>query len=430
MLSVSLSRVHRSDVSQQEYRKGLELMTKPVSLPEAFRMLRAAAALGHRRANVCLAYFMLNPWGTMKANYMEAIGILTVEWHESNNPLAILLLGQMYNNDDTVLIEWPSMGLLPRAYNVLSADCPTWDHFTSYVISVSDRDMVGCDQQKIDKAYKTLKRLGDLTFAPAVSCLGLMAQGGFGPATFPNIDLAVSFFERASDQGYVPAMCNLACALEMDDDEPRESVKLYRRAAAQNFGRAHCNLGVCLSLGRGVRLDIDEAVRQYKLGAEQGYLSALCNLGSCYLDGNGVEKNCDEAVRLFRVAQAQDVPRAHCLLGNCYFLGQGVKEDPVEAVRLYQLAMALSYDHAGFGLGRCFYTGKGIKQDFRSAVVLFYQAAQRGHSGAQCYLGLCYEQGVGGLPVDRNRAYELITTSARRGNKEAATHVIRMNRLF
>ena len=57
--------------------------------------------------------------------------------------------------------------------------------------------------------------------------------------------------------------------------------------------------------GQGVAKDEAESVRWYRKAAAQGNAAAQCNLGISYSNGQGVAKDEAEAVRWFRRAAAQ-----------------------------------------------------------------------------------------------------------------------------
>ena len=57
-----------------------------------------------------------------------------------------------------------------------------------------------------------------------------------------------------------------------------EAVILYRKAAAQHFDLAACNLARCCRDGIGISKDLVEAKRFFSLAAEWGHSDALVSL--------------------------------------------------------------------------------------------------------------------------------------------------------
>jgi TPR repeat protein len=71
----------------------------------------------------------------------------------------------------------------------------------------------------------------------------------------------------------------------------KEAVKWYRKAADQGDAYAQNNLGNMYDEGQGVEQDFKEAVKWYQKAADQGDAMAQFNLGAMYCNGQGVEQN-------------------------------------------------------------------------------------------------------------------------------------------
>jgi TPR repeat protein len=94
---------------------------------------------------------------------------------------------------------------------------------------------------------------------------------------------------------------------------------------------AQSNLGFMYEKGQGVEQDFKEAVKWYQKAAEQGYAAAQHNLGSMYEKGQGVEQDFKEAVKWFQKAADQGYADAQHNLGLMYGMGQGMEQDYVTA---------------------------------------------------------------------------------------------------
>lgn len=70
--------------------------------------------------------------------------------------------------------------------------------------------------------------------------------------------------------------------------------------------------------GRGVEQNDKEAVEWYRKAAEQGYAPAQFALGCLYEDGHGVEQNEGEAIKWYRKAAAQGYKEALLYLGHLH----------------------------------------------------------------------------------------------------------------
>ena len=64
-------------------------------------------------------------------------------------------------------------------------------------------------------------------------------------------------------------------------------------------------LGIMYANGSGVEQDFKEAVKWFRKAAHQGYARAQYNLGGMYRDGLGVEQDLKEAVKWYQKAAEQ-----------------------------------------------------------------------------------------------------------------------------
>ena len=143
---------------------------------------------------------------------------------------------------------------------------------------------------------------------------------------------------RAAEEQFNKGMCYYNG--DGAEQDKKEAVQWFRKAAEQGFAEAQFYLGVCYKRGEGVEQDMEKAVKWYRKAAEQGNAEAQNNLGFCYDNGEGVEQNKLEAVKWYRKAAEQGEPRAQYNLGVCYDNGEGVAQDKVEAVEWYRKAAA------------------------------------------------------------------------------------------
>jgi len=119
------------------------------------------------------------------------------------------------------------------------------------------------------------------------------------------------------------------------------------KAFAETKGKAEAgdaiaqyNLGVMYRKGQGVEQDFKEAVKWYQKAADQGYAPAQHNLGVMYENGQGVEQDCEEAVRWYQKSADQGYATGQSNLGVMYENGEGVPEDNVTAYAWHNIAAA------------------------------------------------------------------------------------------
>ena len=105
----------------------------------------------------------------------------------------------------------------------------------------------------------------------------------------------LSDVQRRANAGEVEAEYILGAAyrsggplLEQND---REAVNWFRKAADQAFPKAQTQLGYAYATGKGVSQDFRESFRWYSKAAQQGDPNAEYELGLFYLLGRGVPHN-------------------------------------------------------------------------------------------------------------------------------------------
>ena len=94
----------------------------------------------------------------------------------------------------------------------------------------------------------------------------------------------------------------------------KEAIKWYRRAAEGNHSHAQCNLGVMYANGVGVKRDSTEAVKWYRMSVKQNNAAAQFNLGVMYVNGAGVEKDLKEGIKWISKAAEQNHKSAKAAL--------------------------------------------------------------------------------------------------------------------
>lgn len=271
-------------------------------------------------------------------------------------------------------------------------------------------------------------------------CLGFMYKNGKGVRA--NDEKAKECYEKAADQGYAPAMNNLA---KMYDD------------------------GWLDSKGEEVDPDFKKAEELWKQAAEKGNRDAQTNLGFVYLalsklpnleeiEGYlGIEK-LDKSLRLEKAekllkAASQELPRASHFLGFLYSIKAEeaaatgdfelanewykMQEESYKAAdKLFKAAEKEEKDIKGYApaqndLGSVYYNGKGVAQSltederWKEAFKWYKDAADQGFASSQSSLGFMYYLGKG---VDQNpkKAMKLWEKAAKQGYASAQNSLANM----
>jgi len=112
----------------------------------------------------------------------------------------------------------------------------------------------------------------------------------------------IKTIKRLADNGYAPALCALGIAYFDHMGVRRdyvESFKCYRSAAEQGYPSAECGVGNFYAIVRpkhnACENDPEKAVKWWLKASDHGNPGAQCNLAGYYLSGTGVEVNPVEA---------------------------------------------------------------------------------------------------------------------------------------
>ena len=143
--------------------------------------------------------------------------------------------------------------------------------------------------------------------------LGHLYAEGLGGSK--DINTAISYFQKAAEQGYEPAKESLEflafssdydLALEAYNKGDYETAKKYfQKLADMGDADAQMSLGGLYAMGKGVPQDYKQALKWYKKSAEQGNANAQAALGYFYEESLGVEKNLETAMNYYKKSAAQ-----------------------------------------------------------------------------------------------------------------------------
>lgn len=122
----------------------------------------------------------------------------------------------------------------------------------------------------------------------------------------PNANADAEWFKTQAENGDAPAQWVMGLCAEYGSGgayrNPSEAVRYYRMGAEQGFGPAICNLADKYEHGVGVQRDLAEALRLYLQAAKKNVAAASYSLGNMYKDGRGVEQDDAQAILWFKKA--------------------------------------------------------------------------------------------------------------------------------
>ena len=170
------------------------------------------------------------------------------------------------------------------------------------------------------------------------------------------------------------------------EQDEKEALSWFRKAAAQENGPAYNSLGNYFRMGTVVTADVKQAFEWYQKGAQAKDAQAMLNLGNCYFYGMGVEKDEKTAVKWWKDAADAGNIYAISQMGDCYYYGIGTGKDLTKAMEYLAQAADHNIANAQYRLGILYYTGTGVKQDQTYAKLLMQKARDGGMKEAQEFL--------------------------------------------
>ena len=170
------------------------------------------------------------------------------------------------------------------------------------------------------------------------------------------------------------------------EQDTKEALAWFRKAAAQENGPAYNSLGNYYRMGTGVKADPKQALEWYQKGAQAKDAQAMLNLGNCYFYGMGVEKDEKTAVKWWKDAADAGNVYAISQMGDCYYYGIGTEKDLSKAVEYFTQAADHNIANAQYRLGILYFTGNGVEQDKTYAELLMRKARDGGMKEAKEFL--------------------------------------------
>lgn len=285
------------------------------------------------------------------------------------------------------------------------------------------------------------------TDAVANYYLGRMYLYGYGQ--LKNNELAMHYFTKAAEQGYLPAIQLMAKYTLIQDKNPEQAAYWFKQAANKGDINAQLFMGAASMYGLGVKKNMDSAshyfidaakqgnaLAQYavaesflasrhaankKLGAiwlaksaAKGNLKAMTDLGVMYLKGSVVNKDTSKGLDWLQQAAARNY------LPAMWALAEQALADKNSALALdwYNKAAATQDPKAYLVFAQAYQQEKSPIYDPKSAFLWTLKAAQADYLPAKQELISYYQKGIG---VEANAALaEEWTTNVNESIKKQA----------
>lgn len=263
--------------------------------------------------------------------------------------------------------------------------------------------------------------------------IGQMFEYGLGVSK--NDTQAITFFEKAARQQYLPAQYSMA-VLYLNSQNPKkqktgrawmEDAAFKGSAYAQyvmskleadnsflylsagnNYGQAQLELANYLTFEKNINFFNNNSVtyKLYEKAFAQGYIDALLPLAYY----NTLQKDHSMALQYALKAYENQPKAASLLLGLIYDRGIGVKQDPKKALKWYKL----SGDNiiTEFVIGTNLALGQGFDKNISLAKKFLTRSANSNFSYSNLNLAIInYQQGAPFL-TSLNKAYNLGNNTA------------------
>ncbi|XP_043471478.1 protein sel-1 homolog 1 [Leptopilina heterotoma] len=196
----------------------------------------------------------------------------------------------------------------------------------------------------------------------------------------------------------------------------QDLIEYYQLLAEKGDIQAQVGLGqLHYQGGRGVPLDHQRALHYFQHAADAGNPVAMAFLGKIYLEGSDIVKQDNEtAYKYFKKAAELGNPVGQSGLGLMYLYGRGVERDTAKALQYFSQAADQGWVDGQLQLGNMYFSGTGVMRDYKAANEYFNLASQSGHVLAFFNLAQMHATGAG-MMRSCSTAVELLKNVAERG---------------
>lgn len=144
--------------------------------------------------------------------------------------------------------------------------------------------------------------------------------------------------------------------------------------------------------------------------AKQGDKNAQFYLAKFYETGVHVPKDIAQAIQWYQKSAEQHHSYALNNLGYYYFVGEDIAKDEQKGIELWTIASQQNNLHAIMNLGQTY-----LEKNDAQGMIWFKKASEQNFAPAFLVLSWVYENGLDGVEVDKDLAYEYLQKSAEMG---------------
>lgn len=225
-------------------------------------------------------------------------------------------------------------------------------------------------------------------------------------------------WKQRAEKGDVEAMHRMGNFYFNGDSVPQNykiALQWYQKSAKFNYPNSLHNIAIYYFTGRELPADTLKALQLWHQAAAQNFTASMGAIAMVYRNG-GTYVNPDSCFYWeYKAAELGDV-YSQCLLSLYYERGFGVEQNNEESFKWLLRAAEAGDDIAAEGVAKNYRDGVGVEQDFEKMIQWFEIAAARGRNNSLVYLGTLYQQGMYGLPIDKQKAFDMFQRAAMQGD--------------
>lgn len=287
----------------------------------------------------------------------------------ATNPLAIAVkLNDLRDNMDITRLEEFTDKDVKRTRKYLKA--------YHYLIKKQQEIMLVSLQNKKEQDFKELRSAAESGDKESQYHLGLHLLEEKN-----RQNEAFFWFEKAANQEYAPAICELGgCYLEGVGviEDLKKAVELFTKSAEMNCTKAQHALANCYEDGTGVEIDGSKAIEFYCQASENGDTSAMYNLARVCMEGKIIKQDIENAIHFYKIAAQEGHVKAMYNLANIFRQGIYVDINVPFALKLLETAADLGHVNSMGKLGDIYGLGEGVELDYQKALYWYEKAAAYG----------------------------------------------------
>ncbi len=187
-----------------------------------------------------------------------------------------------------------------------------------------------------------------------------------------------------------------------------ESMIWFKKAAEQGYVPAMIEVAESYRDGFSVREDMEQAARYYKMVPLGDYpfieTRELMNIGDNFNYGlDQMPKDHEEAIKWYTMASVRGCAEADYELGLCHLYSWGCEENDRKALRFLKRAAKAGCKDALGAISQCYWWAWGVSQDCKVSTKWHLKASEAGYAEAMYPLVLAYLKGHG-VAVNKEKA--------------------------